>query len=443
MADHTTQLAQTVLAFMRRQGLELSGSHIVLALSGGLDSVCLAHTLAGLRESQNFDLTLAHVNHHLRDDSDVDEAFCETLAARLNLPLSVSHLDSRTRGRASVEGWAREQRYAALEKVADQLEANWIATAHHADDQVETVLMRLQQGSSLLTLAGIRPVNGRVIRPLLKLSRGQMAQWAAEQHLNWIEDPTNSDVRFLRNALRHGLLKDKAFIEGGIRETLLGLSELALRYERHCADASALVVSSAAMGRLKGSFALPGELCLSSGDDVMKLALKALALAHANLSVSFKHSHWQSFRQFVKHSSSGKVFDLSKGMKAMKNRQEVIFYPAALGTSDGPVVLTPGLHRWGGHEILVDRTAGDGNVSQPYSVRARRMGDKISTRGGHNRLVSDMMIDAKLSGLDKRHWPVVASPEGTAVWVPGLGAQADSLMIDSWRMQWRQPSLMS
>ena len=183
MADATTHPAETVLAFMRRQGIELESSHIVLALSGGLDSVCLAQLLAELRKSQKFGLSLAHVNHHLRADSDVDEAFCTALAARLQLPLSVTHLDPRSRGQASVEAWARDQRYAALEKVADQLGADWIATAHHADDQVETVLMRLQQGSSLLTLAGIRPVNGRVIRPLLELSRAQIAKWAAERRL--------------------------------------------------------------------------------------------------------------------------------------------------------------------------------------------------------------------------------------------------------------------
>ncbi|MCH7575198.1 MAG: tRNA lysidine(34) synthetase TilS [Candidatus Marinimicrobia bacterium] len=443
MADATTHPAETVLAFMRRQGIELESGHIVLALSGGLDSVCLAHLLADLRKSQKFDLSLAHVNHHLRADSDVDEAFCTALAARLQLPLSVTHLDPRARGQASVEAWARDQRYAALEKVADQLGADWIATAHHADDQVETVLMRLQQGSSLLTLAGIRPVNGRVIRPLLELSRAQIAKWAAERRLQWIEDPTNTDVRFLRNSLRHGLLKDAAFAEGGIRETLLRLSHLAQRYERRCADASAFVVSAAVPGSVKGSFALQGDLCLSSDGDVMKLALKALAQAHMNLSTSFGDSHWQSFRQFVKHSSSGKVFDLSRGMKALKNRQEVVFYPAALGTSAAPMVLTPGIHRWGGHEIRVDRSVHKGLAPQPYSLRARRSGDKIRTRGGHNRLVSDIMMDAKLSVLDKRHWPVVARPGGRAVWVPGLGAQADKLQVDSWRMQWRQLSSMA
>ena len=326
MAAQNMHPADALPAFLRQHGIRLNGSRIVLALSGGLDSVTLAHLLADSREKMNFDLALAHVNHHLRPDSDADEAFCAILAGRLGLPLSVTHLDPQTRGRESVEAWARDRRYAALEKVADEVGADWIVTAHHADDQVETVLMRLQQGASLLTLAGIRPIRGRLMRPLLEVSRSGIAAWALERRLQWIEDPTNADTRLLRNKLRHGLLKETGLGEGESRETLLALSRLGQRYERRCVAASESVVALSIAGNVQGSFALPGDLCLSSANDVMKLALKELARARLQLSVSFKDSHWQSFRQFVKLSRSGKVFDLTNGMKALKDRREIVFY---------------------------------------------------------------------------------------------------------------------
>jgi len=231
------------------------GAVVVAGVSGGPDSVAMMHILWRLQEKLGFRLEVAHFHHGIRgDDADADLAFVESLCASWGIPFHVGRASDRARG-ASLEALLRVARHRFLRAVAKKACASAVALAHTSDDQAETVLMRLGRGTGLQGLGGMAPVaelvgdrpwpgapgdwngtngpwpNGdhvRVIRPLLYVSRREILSYLEDQGLQWREDLSNRDERFIRNRVRHRVLP---FLEKElnprIRELLGNLAEQA------------------------------------------------------------------------------------------------------------------------------------------------------------------------------------------------------------------------
>lgn len=186
--------------------LDCSSGKYILALSGGIDSMVLADML--LQSKANF--VLAHCNFHLRgEESDGDEQFVRDYASQNGLTIYVKHFDTEDYAKGqgiSIEMAARELRYAWFEELRQQLNYDYIAVAHHADDQLETFFINLLRGAGIRGLKGMQKVNGHIIRPLLDIPRTEILQYAVERHLEWREDHTNAETLYLRNKIRHELL---------------------------------------------------------------------------------------------------------------------------------------------------------------------------------------------------------------------------------------------
>lgn len=172
---------------------------IIVAVSGGVDSVVLLHTLR--QQLPDAKLVVAHVNYHLREESDADEKFVRHLAdkyhavfeqtAWLNVPDT------------AVEKQARDFRYQFFEQLASKYHTATVVVAHHADDQAETVLLKLIRGGQLMQLAGMRQQNRRIVRPFLLITKQELVSYAQNHNLNWHEDKTNHDAMYTpRNFLR-------------------------------------------------------------------------------------------------------------------------------------------------------------------------------------------------------------------------------------------------
>src|SRR5438309_9129120 len=180
------------------------GETVLVGVSGGADSVALLHLLIALAPSWRLRLPVLHVDHQRRPDSSSDGDVVRVLGARLGVPVDVATVTVDRR--ESLEAAARTARQAALETWAARVGAQRIALGHTADDQAETVLMRLVQGAGVRGLAGIPPVRGRIIRPLIEVRRAALEAELRRATLPWVEDPTNRDPKFLRNRIRHELL---------------------------------------------------------------------------------------------------------------------------------------------------------------------------------------------------------------------------------------------
>lgn len=187
---------------------------VLAAVSGGADSAAMLHLLNTLRQQMGFGLFCAHINHQLRQaDSDEDERFVGALSSEYSIEFFSERVDVRGYAktcRLSIETAARHLRLNALEHMARQAECTFIATAHHKNDQAETLLMRIKRGTSFPGLAGIHPIiirNGlKWIRPILNLRRSEIEQYCRDHNLQWREDVTNRQLDHTRNWVRHCLL---------------------------------------------------------------------------------------------------------------------------------------------------------------------------------------------------------------------------------------------
>ena len=190
-----------LLCAIRQNKLLQPGDQVVCAVSGGADSVALLWGLFLLKDKLQIELSAAHYNHGLRGaESDGDEAFVRRFCAQYDIPLQVGS-GRVVSGPKGLEAAARDARYAFLETLPGK-----IATAHTADDNAETVLMHLIRGTGLKGLGGIAPVRGRVIRPMLNITRQQVLDFLQEYHLSWVEDSSNGEDTFLRNRVRHHVM---------------------------------------------------------------------------------------------------------------------------------------------------------------------------------------------------------------------------------------------
>ncbi|HEY7191582.1 MAG TPA: tRNA lysidine(34) synthetase TilS [Vicinamibacterales bacterium] len=185
---------------------------MLVALSGGSDSVALALILRELSEHGGFDVVgLAHVNHRLRPTADRDEAFCRTFADAIRLPIDVESVDVAgyaAAQRLSVEDAARRLRYDFLHRAAVSMDADRVAVGHTRDDQAETFLLKLVRGAGLTGLAGIHPQRGEVIRPLLDVSRMDLRAFLDSRGQSWVDDETNDAIENPRNRIRHRVLPE-------------------------------------------------------------------------------------------------------------------------------------------------------------------------------------------------------------------------------------------
>ena len=181
----------------------LKSKKLLIAISGGVDSVVLTHLLHQL----NFDISLAHCNFQLRGkESDKDEEFVKNLGKKLGINTYVTRFNTNeyaADNKLSTQLAARELRYNWFDKLSKEYSFEHLLTAHHADDNLETFLINLTRGTGLEGLTGIPPINGNIVRPLLVFSREEILNYAKQNNIEWREDESNSETKYLRNKIRH------------------------------------------------------------------------------------------------------------------------------------------------------------------------------------------------------------------------------------------------
>lgn len=209
-----------VYSFICENNMITKGDKIICGLSGGADSTCLFLVLYELREKLDISLEALHVNHCLRgSESDNDEAFCRNLCEKLNIPftsVSCNVKDYSENNSLSVEEAARKLRYSVLEKKSA---GKKIATAHNANDNLETLLLNIVRGTALKGLAGIPPIRGNIIRPMLSVTRNEIEEYLLKHGQNFVTDSTNLSDDYTRNKIRHKIIPLMKEINGSVIET--------------------------------------------------------------------------------------------------------------------------------------------------------------------------------------------------------------------------------
>lgn len=232
--EFAARIWSKLAAFEKDQRLFKAGDKVLAAVSGGPDSVCLAHYLSVQGRRRGFELSLAHVHHGLRGrDADRDAVFVSDLARRLGVPVAVVKVPTKRRARERGQGLedaARKLRYEALTAEARRLACAKVAAGHQLDDQAETVLLNLLRGTRLKALGGIPPRRPlapglELVRPLLPITRVEVTEYLRQHGLKSRRDQTNDSERFLRNWLRRKVLPLLETKNPRIREHLAGIAE--------------------------------------------------------------------------------------------------------------------------------------------------------------------------------------------------------------------------
>ena len=217
----TDNLLQKFVEYVQCNHMFESSDKILLAVSGGVDSV----VMTDLFKKAGFRFGIAHCNFHLRgDDSDSDENFVRSLAEKHHVPIYCASFDTKSYAKEqklSIEEAARKLRYDFFHTTAQKYAYQYIATAHHNNDAIETLFINLIRGTGITGLHGIRPVNGDIIRPLLTFSRQEIKCYATLNELPYHEDYTNNETIFLRNKIRQQLIPLLKEISPQIEKTMM------------------------------------------------------------------------------------------------------------------------------------------------------------------------------------------------------------------------------
>ncbi len=332
-------LLRTVRETIARYRMFVPGDSVLVAVSGGPDSVALAHLLDTIAGEYSLQLAVAHLNHRLRGrQSDRDAEFVAALAENFDWPFYLEKKDVRgfqRRRHLSPEEAARQVRYEFYDAVASKEGFNKIALGHHADDNAELVLMNLLRGSGPLGLSGIAPVrDNRIVRPLIGLKRSQILDYISEKKIAFVTDSSNMDPAFRRNKIRHHLIPElKNSYNPAIIDSLNRLGEIMQAEDQWIDDVIAPVFSDCVLNRAPDriSLAIPGVSGMdpAAGRRIIRKAifsvkkdLRRITLLHVDavLELARKGQAWGSL-------------DLPDGVRVIKDALELTIIkggPAAL-----------------------------------------------------------------------------------------------------------------
>jgi len=451
-------LMRRVAEAVKRQRLIERGDRIIVAVSGGPDSVALLSILHGLAPSWNLTLSVAHFNYGLRGaESDDDAAFVMRLCARFNIPCrcerltltdDLSKLNKLGKGRSLQEA-AREARYAALLRLCASLNANKVAVGHTRDDQAETVIMWLLRGAGTTGLSGMPALRLPFIRPLLVVGRTAVLSYLREQELDFREDSSNATSMYLRNRVRHHLLPVLTRFNPAILEGLARQADI-LREDDTCLDSMA-EEQFAFVARALGN----NEWTL----DRTRLLALPLALQRRVIRKAVQHTtgvnRGPSFGavslllERVIHGCSGSCATL-RNANVSRAYETILFQPCdavsgaratSEAASDSSIALSvPSTISWPftGQRLQADLVHGPQSektcatlspmqamldadrMTLDLCVRTWRPGDRFHPFGfgGHQKKLQDLFADLKVPRPARARIPLVVAPEGI-VWVAG------------------------
>lgn len=461
MAQGMTIFPSAVERTMRRHGMTAPGDRVLVALSGGPDSVALAHVLSILAPRLDIDVASAHLHHGLRgEEADRDAAFAADVARSLGWTHYAERVDVpalRRDGGLSLEEAAREARYDFLERIASRHGFQRIATGHHADDNAEQVLLSLLRGAGLRGLAGIRPVrNGRVVRPLLDMGRRDILGWLEILKVAFVTDTSNADEDLMRNRVRHrllpllsrefnpsvvaalhrlaGLIRDEEDWLDSLVEPLFSFCVLEKTMDRVSLCPTRLSSQPVAARRrilrhalewVKGDLRavslvhVDGLLALASGTGPAELHLPGRIRARLFPDRLMLRQEDRCLREPLEIDAPPDFHHVVSGMGTISLSEAGLMLEFS-----GPFAVGEWCHLDGGGEMAVDPGQESAffdmdRIGFPMVVRNPRAGDRFTPLGmTGTRKVNKFFTDRKLPPHDRRRCPILEHDD-RIVWVVG------------------------
>ncbi len=427
---------QKVLRFIKENDLLFSGDKILIALSGGPDSVFLLHFLNKFKKKYMIKIGAVHIDHLLRGkDSDRDELFCKTICNELFIPFYVLKKNIKAfakKNRISLEVAGRKVRYEFFEKISKANSYNKIATAHNADDNTETVFINLIKGAGIKGIAGIPIKRENIIRPILSLTKKEILDYLEENRFEYRIDESNLSNEFERNYLRNKVIPlIHKELNPSLSQTILKTSLNLQRLNNEIENYSKKLETNIRSVKNK-SVIIPSNLFNNENEFIISYLLKDII--DENFSVRIESNDLKKIFLLVKK-QSGKSEELSENLVALKERDKIIIRKTSPSNKTKKIKVDIGdevkigdklfsIRKVESEEIKIGKSrneeyiSGD-EVKNSFELRTWQEGDKffpIGMRG--TKKISDYLNDIKINSFEKKDQLVLVN-DSKIVWVIG------------------------
>lgn len=414
------------------------GDSVLVALSGGPDSVALLYLLDRLKGKYRIKLAAAHLDHGIRPESAKERAYCRNLCRKLKIKLhskKVDVLKLAKKERLTPEEAGRKARYEYFQYLCERFGYTKIATGHHSDDSVETILFNIARGSGLRGLSGIAPRRGNIIRPLIEIEKKEILEWLKDQGIAYILDSSNLSMEYARNRIRRKILPELEKLNPSARQNILRLAENAAE-EIEFIDSTVVSIYEKALVKAGKS-----KIVLDLGvlkDYDLNVKKKVVSEAYGRLSGRFYKPPSRTI------SRAGEVFGGRNGAKAPlgrdiwieKSQNRICVFRTGTTRKKFKLAIT-GITKipysdWYFESKILKRSQVkklktdpdvallDNTMMKNVSVRYWENGDRIRPFGmSGKKLLSDIFTDRKISSFERKEIPLVTSG-GKIAWIAGV-----------------------
>ncbi|MCF8243372.1 MAG: tRNA lysidine(34) synthetase TilS [Melioribacteraceae bacterium] len=428
-------LEQKAIKFIDRNNLVSPDDSVLIALSGGPDSVLLLLFFEKFKKRFGIDICAAHVNHHLRgNESYEDETFCIELCKKLSVKIFTDDVDVdgySKKNNIGVEEAARILRYDALKKICKENKINKIATAHTKNDNTETVLLNLIKGSGITGLSGIPVQRENIIRPLLDVTKEEILDYLGKINVEYREDSTNFESEFERNFLRNEIIpviKSRFNIK---------LDDAVFRTSNNIRSAGRFIES--VFNKIKNDFVIESNDSLLLKDDLFNnYGIDAVSeivkrIIEQKFGIAFIYTDYQKIRDLFLN-QKGKMSELNSELKIFRENDGILILKNSDNKFD-PVKIYPGKEFDGGwFKLQVKKVSGiknyksnrfheiisAENTDEEFTLRKWRRGDRFKPLGMKNfKKVSDFLNEQKIPAHKKKD-QLILENRNNIVWIIGL-----------------------
>ncbi|WP_233861276.1 tRNA lysidine(34) synthetase TilS [Tenacibaculum piscium] len=405
----------------------LKDKKLLIAISGGLDSVVLTHLLAQLK----YDISLAHCNFQLRNEaSNLDEVFVKNLSEKLKIPvfsIQFDTLEYAKKQQLSTQLSARKLRYDWFEKLSENHAFDYVLTAHHADDNLETFLINLTRGTGLDGLTGIPAVNGNIVRPLLKFSRAEIQKYALENNIKWREDASNAETKYVRNKIRHQIIPVLKELNPSLLKTHQKTTDFLQQSQEIVTDKIQEITAEIITKETK------------HGNDFIKINIaKLVKLSNPKIYLyqllkNYKFTAWNDVYNLM-YAQSGKKI-ITKTHTLLKNRNFLILSSTnkTENTTNQNISINKNIKKITYPIQLVFENISEKIISTensiivaenllnyPLYIRTWKTGDYFYPKGmTGKKKVSKYFKDEKLSVFDKNNTWLLCTADNQIIWIIG------------------------
>lgn len=410
------------------KGIIKENDIVVCATSGGVDSMCLLSILINMRENIDFTIICAHINHNLRKESFEEYDFVEDYCKKNNVIFEGIVFDKNVKGNFECE--SRKKRYAFFDRIINKYNAKYLLTAHHGDDLVETILMRLTRGSTLDGYSGFKKIternNYKILRPLVYVTKDELYLYAKDNNIEYREDATNKDLKYTRNRYRHNILPL-------LKEENKNVHLKFLKFSDEVSQASNFIDNyvNDIYGKLyiNNSFDIK-ELKNLDIYILKKLLIKLFSNVYGLKINKIESKHIDLVIHTINSNKSNVIVDLPMGIKAIKKYNKLEFkvlnnleeYKYEI--KDDEVLIPSGIIKKVLNTDLTNNYVchlNSKNIKLPLYVRNKKDGDYIEVLGlNGKKKIKDIFIDEKVDIEKRKSYPVVIDSNNNVVWLPGL-----------------------